>query len=169
MWSEMRARQEKKKARKSKPKFEKSWRRLFFPFLFIIVFAGIFVSCFQQGDNNGYAVAIGENQYRFDLLDARSLPNTLEIQPNATVSFNINATCYLQKINSKEANFDLHLVLQRANIVIRDERTGKEEQVTDFSSRIFNSRFVINEEMTITIKNVGIRSAIFEASIIPQG
>ncbi|MCU0514266.1 MAG: hypothetical protein MUE40_17055 [Anaerolineae bacterium] len=117
----------------------------------------------------GFASIQTETVYTFDLLRAPALAETVEIAPDQTMTISVATAEYLRSRSLTEVTFDLVLDMQRANLVIRDERTGQEETVTDFRSKTHASAFTAGSQpVRITIKNTGRRSAIFTVSVRPQ-
>ena len=118
---------------------------------------------------SGFAETSSDGVYRFNLLSALLLPDAIEISPNQTIQVVVDTKSYFQAKRVNEASFALYLAMDRANIIIRNEANGEERQVTDTLSALQEIIYSTTEEMmSFSIKNVGIRSAVFDLSIRPR-
>jgi len=104
-----------------------------------------------------------------DLQCSPAFDFTFEIEPNEVIKVSVNLSNYYLASGESDADFYIHLAMQRANIEIRESGSFGTENIVDANGAIQDVRISADGDIfTFEIENKGFRSAIFDLSVRPR-
>ncbi|GAB4438639.1 MAG: hypothetical protein Kow00120_06330 [Anaerolineae bacterium] len=124
---------------------------------------------FLCATESGFGTEIESGHFQLDLLCQPVLLETLEIERGESITVTVLLENYYKAIGGDEAEFSIHLAMDRARIDVRAEGELGGTTITDAGAALADVDVKTTEETyTFVIKNEGFRSAIFDLSVRPR-
>lgn len=143
--------------------------------LFILILVALRTTNLSQSDNfvcnspSGFGEVIDSDEVMLDLQCSPAFDFTFEIEPNEVIKVSVNLSNYYLASGESDADFYIHLAMQRANIEIRESGSFGTENIVDANGAIQDVRISADGDIfTFEIENKGFRSAIFDLSVRPR-
>lgn len=115
---------------------------------------------------SGYGGEVNPRQYLFDLQCQPALNQTLDIPVGEAYTFTVNLNNYYAVTGRNQAQFNIHLAMDRARVVVRQADVLDGEVITDTFSSLQDVAVVTNAgSYTFVIENRGLRSAVLDVSL----
>lgn len=115
---------------------------------------------------SGFGTVAEDGTVMLDALCQPVLNQTIEIEPDASITVTVSLANYFTAMNATSATFNIHFAMDRANIVVREPDALEGTALTDAASALADISITSEDaEYTFVIENRGLRSAIFDLSI----
>ncbi|MBW4436580.1 MAG: hypothetical protein KME04_05570 [Pleurocapsa minor GSE-CHR-MK-17-07R] len=124
---------------------------------------------FQCSASSGYGAMLEQDQYFLDLQCQPALATTIVLEPNEGATFTVSLSNWYAAVGMADAEFDIHLAMDRARIALREAGSADEQIITDVVAAMADVRVITDQTRYVfTIENRGLRSAVFDLSLRPR-
>jgi len=118
---------------------------------------------------SGYATEINPGHYALDLQCQPMVGETLTIPIGQSRTFTVNLTSYYTATGRTNAEFVIHLAMDRARLMLRQPDALEGTLVTDTFEALKDVPISTSApSYTFLISNEGLRSAVFDLSVRPR-
>jgi hypothetical protein len=125
---------------------------------------------FVCGTPSGHGHNDGGGIYVLDLQCRPALDHTVNLARDRSATVTVNLANYYAATGRDEAEFTIHLALERAHIFVREEGHMEGRDIIDAWGDALKDIDIEADEDTFTfiIENKGLRTAIFDVSVRPR-
>jgi hypothetical protein len=124
---------------------------------------------FSCSSPSGFGVELAPGDFYLDLQCQPVLNRTLEIAPGGAYRFTVSLSNFYAATGMADADFQIHLAMDRARIMVREADQLDGVLITDTIAAIQDIAVVTDEiRYVFVVENRGLRSAVFDLSVRPR-